>query len=58
MPEDGKVIMGEFAGVMDAAKYRPTSKLNAVLLDDTSFIIYVVHHDLGVGMSHMCKDLL
>jgi hypothetical protein len=58
MPEDGKVVTGEFARVMDAAKYRLTSKLDAVLLDDTSFIIYVVHLDLGVGMSCMCKDIL
>jgi hypothetical protein len=57
-PEDGNVITVQFAGVADGAMYGPASKLDLVLLNNSSFVVYIVHLDVGAGMTNAFKDLL
>lgn len=57
MPEDGHIDTVQFAGITDAAMYGPASKLDAVLLNNISFVICIVHRDLA-GMTLVFKDLV
>ena len=58
IPEDGNIVTAQFTGVADGAMYGPASKLNVVLLNDLSFIIDIIHCDLGAGTVLGFKDPL
>ena len=51
-------MTAQFAGVADGAMYGPASKLDIVLLNDLSFVIDIIHHDLGAGTVLGFKDPL
>ena len=58
IPEDGNIVTAQFARVADGAMYQPASKLDIVLLNDLSFVIDIIHRDLGVGTVLGFKDPL
>jgi len=56
--EDGGIITAQITRVADGAMYGPASKLDTIFLDNLSFVIEIIHLNLGAQKMLDSEEML